>query len=36
MARTKITQCKATGPHGVPRHQLAPRQEGTTMEATTQ
>ena len=25
MAKTKITACKSTGPHGVPRHQLAPR-----------
>ena len=25
MARTKITARKSTGPHGVPRHQLAPR-----------
>ena len=24
MAKTKITACKSTGPHGVPRHQLAP------------
>jgi hypothetical protein len=28
MARTKTTQRKATGPRGVPRHQLAPRHEG--------
>jgi hypothetical protein len=28
MARTKTTQQKATGPQGVPRHQLAPRHEG--------
>jgi hypothetical protein len=26
---TKTTQRKATGPHGVPRHQLAPRHEGS-------
>ena len=25
MAKTKKTACKATIPHGVPRHQLAPR-----------
>ena len=25
MAKTKITACKSTGPHGVPRRQLAPR-----------
>ena len=25
MAKTKITARKSTGPHGVPRHQLAPR-----------
>jgi hypothetical protein len=30
MARTKTTQRKATGPHGVPRHQLAPRHEGSS------
>ena len=24
MAKTKITARKSTGPHGVPRHQLAP------------
>jgi hypothetical protein len=29
MARTKTTQRKATGPHGVPRHKLAPRHEGS-------
>jgi hypothetical protein len=29
MARTKTTQRKATGPHGVPRHQLATRHEGS-------
>jgi hypothetical protein len=27
MERTKTTQRKATGPQGVPRHQLAPRHE---------
>ena len=27
MARTKTTQRKSTGPQGVPRHQLASRQE---------
>jgi hypothetical protein len=27
MARTKTTLRKATGPQGVPRHQLAPRHE---------
>ena len=25
MAKTKVTAHKSTGPHGVPRHQLAPR-----------
>jgi uncharacterized small protein (DUF1192 family) len=30
MARTKTTPRKATGPHGVPRHQLAPRHEGSS------
>jgi hypothetical protein len=30
MARTKTTQRKATGPHGVPWHQLAPRHEGSS------
>ena len=25
MAKTKITARKSTGPHGVPHHQLAPR-----------
>jgi hypothetical protein len=30
MARTKTTQRKATGPHGVPQHQLAPRPEGSS------
>ena len=30
MARTKPTQQKATGPRGVPRHQLAPRHEGSS------
>jgi chromosome segregation ATPase len=30
MARTKTTQCKATGPHGVPLHQLASRHEGSS------
>jgi hypothetical protein len=30
MARTKTTQRKATGPRGVPRHQLAPRHEGSS------
>jgi hypothetical protein len=29
MARTKTTLRKATGPQGVPRHQLAPRHEGS-------
>jgi hypothetical protein len=29
MARTKTTQRKSTGPHGVPRHQLASRHEGS-------
>jgi hypothetical protein len=30
MARSKTTQWKATGPRGVPRHQLAPRHEGSS------
>jgi chromosome segregation ATPase len=30
MARTKHTQHKSTGPHGVPRHQLASRHEGSS------
>jgi hypothetical protein len=30
MACTKVTQRKATGPQGVPRHQLAPRHEGSS------
>jgi hypothetical protein len=30
MARTKTTQRKATRPRGVPRHQLAPRHEGSS------
>jgi hypothetical protein len=30
MARTKTTQRKATGPQGVPWHQLAPRHEGSS------
>jgi hypothetical protein len=30
MARTKTTQRKSTGPHGVPRHKLASRHEGST------
>jgi hypothetical protein len=30
MARTKTTQHKSTGPHGVPRHQLASRHEGSS------
>jgi chromosome segregation ATPase len=30
MALNKTTQRKATGPHGVPRHQLAPRHEGSS------
>jgi hypothetical protein len=29
MARTKTTQRKSTGPHGVPRHQLASSHEGS-------
>ena len=28
MAKTKVTAHKSTGPHGVPRHQLAPRNLG--------
>jgi hypothetical protein len=30
MTHTKTTQRKATGPRGVPRHQLAPRHEGSS------
>jgi hypothetical protein len=30
MARTKTTQRKSTGPHGVPQHQLASRHEGSS------
>jgi hypothetical protein len=30
MALTKVTQWKATGPQGVPRHQLAPRPKGSS------
>jgi hypothetical protein len=30
MARTKTTQRKATGPHGIPQHQLASRHEGSS------
>jgi hypothetical protein len=30
MAHTKTTQRKATGPQGVPRHQLAPQHEGSS------
>jgi hypothetical protein len=30
MARTRKTACKSTGPFGVPRHQLASRNEGSS------
>jgi hypothetical protein len=30
MARTKTTKRKSTGPHGVPRHPLASRHEGSS------
>jgi hypothetical protein len=30
MAHTRKTSCKSTGPFGVPRHQLAPRYEGSS------
>jgi hypothetical protein len=30
MARTRKTSRKSTGPFGVPRHQLAPRHEGSS------
>jgi hypothetical protein len=30
MARTKTTQHKSTGPFGVPRHELASRNEGSS------
>jgi hypothetical protein len=33
MTRTKTTQRKATGPRGVPRHQMAPRHEGSSSES---
>jgi hypothetical protein len=33
MARTKTTLRKATGPQGVPRHQLAPHHEGSSSES---
>jgi hypothetical protein len=33
MARTKTTQQKATEPRGMPRHQLAPRHEGSNSES---
>jgi hypothetical protein len=30
MSRTRKTACKSTGPIGVPRHQLAPKHEGSS------
>jgi hypothetical protein len=36
MARTNTTQRKATGPHGVPRHQLALDMKEAAVEVTTQ
>jgi hypothetical protein len=33
LAHTKTTLRKATGPQGVPRHQLAPRHEGRAVGA---
>jgi hypothetical protein len=30
MTRISKTACKSTGPFGVPRHQLAPRHEGSS------
>jgi len=34
MARTKMTPCKSTGPKGVPRHQLAPRNDGASSSSS--
>ena len=34
MAHAKMTPCKSTGPKGVPRHQLAPRNDGASSSST--
>ena len=34
MARTKKTPHKSTGPKGVPRHQLAPRNDGASSSSS--
>ena len=34
MARTKMTPRKSTGPKGVPRHQLAPRNDGASSSSS--
>ena len=34
MARTKVTPRKSVGPKGVPRHQLAPRNDGASSSSS--
>ena len=34
MAHTKVTPCKSVGPKGVPRHQLAPRNDGASSSSS--
>ena len=34
MARTKMTAHKSVGPKGVPRHQLAPRNDGASSSSS--
>ena len=34
MARAKMTPRKSTGPKGVPRHQLAPRNDGASSSSS--
>ena len=34
MARNKMTPHKSTGPKGVPRHQLAPRNDGASSKTS--
>ena len=34
MARTKVTPRKSTGPKGVPRHQLAPRNDSASSSSS--
>ena len=34
MARTKVTPRKSVGPKGVPRHQLAPRNNGASSNSS--